>query len=192
MENGQSAPDPADQEAGVTQVLDQLLDGIDTGVLSQRSIEELRALRHQYQEIETGLSFGRRVVQVRLDIVLAELRRRSTGSDDVEPLEDLTEVLARHTRGAGPARIVPDTDLPPFVDVFDREVDELLSAEDLGHLADLDPARLDEAADALERFEQQVSRKRHELHRVIDDVQEEIIGRYRSGSASVDDLLRET
>jgi hypothetical protein len=192
MENRQPAFDPGGQEASVTQLLDQLLDGIDPGVLSQRSLDDLRDLRHRYQEIETGLSFGRRLVQGRLDIVLAELQRRSEGHSGTcaERVGDLPDVLAQHTRGAGPARIIPETDLPDFVDVFGRELDDIVCAEDLVRLGELDTATIGRAVDSLEAFERQLSRKRHELHRVIDDVQEEIIGRYRSGSASVDDLLR--
>jgi hypothetical protein len=192
MENRQPAFDPVGQEASVTQLLDQLLDGIDPGVLSQRSLDDLRDLRHRYQEIETGLSFGRRLVQGRLDIVLAELQRRSEGhpATGAERVGDLPDVLAQHTRGAGPARIVPETDLPDFVDVFGRELDDILCAEDLVRLQELDAATIGQAVDSLEAFERQLSLKRHELHRAIDEVQEEIIGRYRSGSASVDDLLR--
>ena len=192
MEKRQPAFDPGGQEASVTQLLDQLLDGIDPGVLSQRSLDDLRDLRHRYQEVETGLSFGRRLVQGRLDIVLAELQRRSDGLEATcaERVGDLPDVLAQHTRGSGPARIVPETDLPDFVDVFARELDDIVGAEDLVRLDELEMADIGRIVDSLEALERQLSQKRHELHRVIDEVQEEIIGRYRSGSASVDDLLR--
>ncbi|HKY14246.1 MAG TPA: hypothetical protein VJM33_04935, partial [Microthrixaceae bacterium] len=69
------------------------------------------------------------------------------------------------------------------------ELDHLISADELRRLPELDDARIDAAVDRLGELEQQLSRNRAELHRTIDEVQDEIVGRYRSGSASVDDLL---
>jgi len=193
MENGQTAPrDPGSRENDskeqrVRVVLDSLLDDIDPGVLSQRDIAELRVLRDRCQEIETGLSLGRRLVQGRLDIVMAELHRRGHGGGDL--IDQLPEVLAQHTRGGGTPRPIRDTELPAFTDDIAAALDEVLPAESLGHLGDVADADLHTAIDHLRELEQVVSRKRHELHRVIDDLQEEIVGRYRSGAASVDDLL---
>lgn len=177
------------KEQRVRVVLDSLLDDIDPGILSQRDIVELRELRDRCQEVETGLSLGRRLVQGRLDIVIAELDRRA-GDSDVELMERLPEVLAQHTRGAGTPRPVRDSELPAFTDDIAAALDELLPAEQLGRLDEVAAADLDGIVERLRSFERAVSAKRHELHRVIDDLQEEIINRYRSGAASVDDLLR--
>lgn len=179
----------------MTKLLDHLLDGIDPGILSQRDMVELRELRREYQEIETGLSFGRRLVQGRLDIVLAERQRRDGGPTELlgepdELLGRLPDVLAQHSRGGGPRRLIPDVDLPAFIDVFTGELDHLISADELRRLPGLDEARVDEALQRLEELERQLSRKRSELHRIIDEVQDEIVGRYRTGTASVDDLLQ--
>ena len=171
-------------------VLDHLLDDFDPGIISQLDIAELRARRDRCQETETGLSLGRRLAQGRLDIVMAEAQRRGgseQGSADLLTL--LPEVLAQHTRGGGTPRPVRDTELPAFTDDISAALDEILPAEQLPHLDQVDDARLAELIESLREFEQQVSRKRHEVHRIIDDLQEEIIGRYRSGAASVDDLL---
>ena len=171
-------------------VLDHLLDDFEPGIISQLDIGELRARRDRCQETETGLSLGRRLAQGRLDIVMAESQRRAgdaAGSDDLLTL--LPEVLAQHTRGGGTPRPVRDTELPAFTDDISAALDEILPAEQLPHLDDLEAARLAEIIESLREFEQQVSRKRHEVHRIIDDLQEEIVGRYRSGAASVDDLL---
>ena len=180
------------KEHCVTTVLDHLLDDIDPGVLSQRDITELRSLRDRCQEVETGLSLGRRLVQGRLDIVMAELQSRTTTghSNDPQILEWLPEVLAQHTRGGGTPRPMRDTELPDFTDDIDDALDEILPSQQLTHLSDLATADLLATVDELRDFEQSVSRSRHELHRVIDDLQEEIVGRYRSGAATVDDLLR--
>ncbi|MCC6226627.1 MAG: hypothetical protein IT195_09500 [Microthrixaceae bacterium] len=179
---------PTTKEQHVLAVLDSLLDDFDPGIISRRDIVELRALRDRCQEMEAGLSLGRRLAQGRLDIVMAELERRGGGAAGL--IERLPEVLAKHTRGSGPPRPVRDTELPAFTDDIAAALEELLPAEQLGHLDQVDPAELDAVIERLRDFEQEVSRKRHELHRVIDDLQEEIVGRYRSGAASVDDLLR--
>jgi hypothetical protein len=186
----EKSPEPASKERRVKLVLDHLLDDFDPGIISQLDIGELRARRDRCQETETGLSLGRRLAQGRLDIVMAENQRRggdATGSDDLLTL--LPEVLAQHTRGGGTPRPVRDTELPAFTDDISEALDEILPAEQLPHLDAVDDARLGEIIESLREFEQQVSRKRHELHRIIDDLQEEIVGRYRSGAASVDDLL---
>jgi hypothetical protein len=183
---------PSRKEYCVTTVLDHLLDDIDPGILSQRDITELRSLRDRCQEVETGLSLGRRLVQGRLDIVMAELQSRTTTghSADPEVLEWLPEVLAQHTRSGGTPRPIRDTVLPDFTDDIDDALDEILPSEKLTHLSEQATAELLATVDELREFEQAVSRSRHELHRVIDDLQEEIVGRYRSGAATVDDLLR--
>lgn len=179
------------QESPVSALLDHLLDEIDPGVISAQPIDELRSLRDRYQEIETGLSFGRRLAQGRLDIVAAELDRRAEGSTSsvAELLERLPEVLAQHTRGGGVPRPVRDTELPPFTDEVAAEVERILPADTLGHLGERSEAELATVIEELRDLERMVSTKRHEVHRIIDELQEEIVGRYRSGAASVDDLL---
>lgn len=172
-------------------VLDNLLDDIDPGIVSQRDIADLRVLRERCQEIETGLSLGRRLVQGRLDIVMAELERRNGPAplSDSAAMEQLPEVLSRHTRGGGVPRPVRDTELPAFTDDIALALDAMVPAEELPRLSEFETAQLVAAIDSLREFEVHVSQKRHEVHRVIDDLQEEIVGRYRSGAATVDDLL---
>ena len=183
-------PSTSSKERRVMLVLDHLLDDFDPGIISQLDIGELRARRDRCQETETGLSLGRRLAQGRLDIVMAETQRR-VGSDQgsADLLTLLPEVLAQHTRGGGTPRPVRDTELPAFTDDISAALDVILPAEQLSHLDRIDDARLAEISESLREFEQLVSRKRHEIHRIIDDLQEEIVGRYRSGAASVDDLL---
>ncbi len=181
----------AERERYVSTIFDHLLDDIDFGVISQRDIADLRALRDRCQEVETGLSFGRRMVQGRLDIVMAEMERRVGGGDPSvsDLLGRLPELLSRHERSTGLPRPVRDTELPSFTDDLDDALDHILPAERLSHLAEVPGDKLVAAVEELRTFENRVSSKRHEMHRIIDDLQEEIVSRYRSGAASVDDLL---
>ncbi len=164
--------------------------GGDAGIGGLR-LPELRTLRRDAQRDEADLSYVRRLVQGRIDILRAELARRR---DPEAPVEDaavvsrLSEILAdtpsRHR--TSPRHVTLTT---PRGDEFRQ-----LAAENLAEveLSDLD-ARTDEelhtAMGRLVRYEQQVSRRRHELQRTADDGGAEIARRYRDGEAQVDDLL---
>ncbi len=176
----------------VTDLLDHLLDDIDPGIVSQLEITELRAVRDRCQEVESGLSFGRRLVQGRLDIVMLESERRERGGEasSEQLMARLPEVLAQRTRGGGTPRPTRETDLPDFCEDISAAVERIVPATELAELSSISDERLEAVIGELEQFERQVSAKRQELHRVIDDLQEEIVGRYRSGAASVDDLLK--
>jgi len=176
----------------VTDLLDHILDDVETLALPTRSIQELRELRDRCQVIEGGLSYGRRMIQGRLDIVICEVERRSSGGPESldELMERLPAVLSRQTRGNGAPRPVRNAEIPTFTDLLTGEADAILDPTELGHLAEATDVRIDEIIVLLQALENQVSVKRHETHRRIDELQDEIVSRYRSGAASVDDLLR--
>jgi hypothetical protein len=182
----------ATEEPNVTELLDHILDGVEMGALPTRSIHELRELRDRCQSIESGLSYGRRMIQGRLDIVICEVERRSSGGPESldELMARLPAVLSRQTRGNGAPRPVRDAELPTFTNDLTGEADAILDPTELGHLADASNLRIDEIIVQLQALESQVSAKRHETHRRIDELQDEIVSRYRSGAASVDELLR--
>ena len=160
--------------------------------LTGLTTDELRHRRNDLQRTEEALSYVRRVLQGRLDIVLDERRHRAdgTGGRDVSSVvADLPKILAEHLtsggRGALPSLTLPSGE---FDDVL-TEVDHIIDAARLGSIGRLSDAELTEAADALTELEQRVSRHRRVLHTSIDALQEEIIRRYKSGEASVDALL---
>lgn len=185
---GQGPALPAATPAAAATVPEQA--GGDAGFGGLR-LPELRTLRRDAQRDEADLSYVRRLVQGRIDILRAELARRR---DPEAPVEDaavvsrLSEILAdTPSRHRTSARHVTLT--TPRGDEFRQ-----LAAENLAEveLSDLD-ARTDEelhtAMGRLVRYEQQVSRRRHELQRTADDCGAEIARRYRDGEAQVDDLL---
>ena len=180
------------QEPTVITELDELLLAIDLGSISALPMDELRSVRDQLSEIEVGLSFGRRMAQGRLDIVLAEFHSRLEGRADSpqELLGRLPEVLSNQGRGQGFPRPTRDVVIPPFADQILSELEALLHPSDLANIDQLEVDSLDGAAQRISAFERDISVKRSEVHRLVDEVQEEIIGRYRSGSVTVDDLLR--
>lgn len=170
--------------------LDQLITTPAPADLTGCSLAELRAIRDHHQDVENGLSYARRMVQGRLDTVATELqRRRDGGASDDTLLTRLPEALASHSRGPGLPRPMPDLEPPAWADGLLADADAVLPPSALAEPGDVAEDRLAAAAVELGQLEQELSRSRHELHRVIDRVQDELVGRYRNG-APVDDLLR--
>lgn len=168
--------------------LDELITLEEPDDLSSCSIAELRIIREQYQEVESGLSYIRRIVQGRLDTLSMEIERRADAAG-ADLLGRLPEALAAHTRGPGLPRPVRDLEPPPWADDALGALDGLLTPAQLAELGSLEDAALIAAAERTGEIEREVSAQRHEMHRRIDRIQDELIGRYRDG-ATVDDLLQ--
>ena len=168
--------------------LDQLITISEPEDLRRCSLGELREVRDHYQEVETGLSYARRIVQGRLDTLTVELERRAEAGGGGDLIGRLPEALAQHTRGPGLPRPVRDIEPPAWTDDLLVELDEVLSPSQLGALEGLDESEVIGAAAKVGDLERELSSMRNELHRRIDRVQDELVGRYRDG-ATVDDLL---
>lgn len=173
--------------------LQQLLDPGYLGDLQAHPIEVIRRMRAECQEVESGLSLLRRIVQGRLDIVGLELARRAEGGDPAD-LPDLIarlpEVLSDRTRSSGVGRlpqIMAPGELPAELAA---ELDGIATAGQMADLPSLGDDELRSIADALSDFERRVSAHRQALFDRIDPLQAELTRRYRSGEASVDALLQ--
>jgi len=129
---------------------------------SASSVAEIRARRQELQAQEDAISFVRRLVQGRIDLVRDEQRRRASGDDT--PVGSLEERLAGvfgQQHGGGSARPPRETNVPddhPLV----RELDEVCqhySFESMDTLAD---GALAELLNAMEMFEATCSHMRHD------------------------------
>ena len=82
--------------------------------------------------------------------------------------------------------------MAPNISEFDlsAQVDAIVDIDRLSSLPDLDDAEVHALRDDLDRFEQEVSARRRDLHQRIDALQAEITRRYRTGEASVETLLK--
>jgi hypothetical protein len=155
-------------------------------------LPELRALRRDAQRDEADLSYVRRLLQGRIDILRAELARRADPDAPavLEPpvVDRLSEILAdAPSRRSASARHV--TLGTPQSEEFRLLAAEMLADVELSDLAARTDGELYDAMGRLTRYEQQVSRRRQELQRTADDSSAEITRRYREGEAQVDDLL---
>lgn len=162
--------------------------------LPERSLDELRAMRAECQQAETAVSYLRRVVQGRLDIVHGILDRAGSGDTDLsDVVENLSSILGGGPpRPAGfgrlPSQMAPDDETFEAGDLND-EVDAIVDPAHIGDLPRMTPDELEAIADRLTELETRISQQRRSLHERIDTVQAEIVSRYKSGQASPDGLL---
>lgn len=161
-----------DRHARSARVLDPgYLDGVDG-----KSVDELRSMHAECLELETEVSYVRRLAQARIDIVAAELGRRSTGGS----LEDLINALPQILADPGP-RAAPASSRLPLKLAPDEESEwapELEETDTL--LANLPTQSADDLRAAVERLralERDVSDERRALFGVIDRIDQELAAR---------------
>ncbi|MFD5429840.1 AmfC protein [Streptomyces sp. NPDC127084] len=178
--------------------------------LGALGLPELRALRRDSQRDEADLSYVRRLLHGRIDILRAELSRRSEvpvpAPVDPAALAERVPDAGSHT---GPDAAVVDrlsailTDPPsrrgnsarhmtmsaPRGEAYGKLAAEMLAEVELSDLDARTDEELHSAMGRLAGYEQQVSRQRVELQRTVDECSAEIARRYREGEAQVDDLL---
>lgn len=172
--------------------LDRLLDPGYLGDLTDRPLEEIRTMRAECLEVETGLSYLRRMVQGRLDVVGSEQRRRAEGESAAELADligQLPEILSEHRRPGGVGRLSADLETPQPDAALMTELEALAGVSRLSELAGMSDAEVDELAVGLAGLEQEVSGRRKVMFDLIDALQAELARRYRDGEAQVDALL---
>lgn len=171
--------------------LERLLDPAFMEDLPGRSTEDIRLSRTALQEAEVAISFMRRLLQGRLDIVEAERARRGEDSQDTRSLvESLPDILSEGGRTSGNGR------LPTYINPGEQaaalvvELDRVADPGMLTQVPELSDAALDGIVTALTDLEHEVSGRRRALHERLDAINAELVRRYQTGQASVDTLLR--
>jgi hypothetical protein len=170
--------------------IDRVLDpGYVTG-LPELALAEVRARRDDAAQEETDLSFLRRLLHARIDIVRAEQRRRSDGAS-APVVADLARILSAHAVGPATGSGRFQTLEPSRAQAHRRNIEALVSDADLSDVGSLSEEQLNTALQAYSTQETSVSQRRREVQQVMDTFNAEIGARYASGAASVDDLLAE-
>lgn len=156
--------------------------------LGSLELAEVRALREDAEQEETDLSYLRRLLQGRIDIVRAELDRRA-GRADGDLVESLPRILAdeprAEARGLGRHSAVE----PSRLDAHRRRVEALVADVNLDDVRARTDAELEQALATYEAEERSQSDTRRAVQRVVDACSAEIARRYRDGEAEVSDLL---
>lgn len=153
--------------------------------LGDKPLEQLRSMRDECKEAETEISFERRLAQARIDILSAELDRRSGGGDD-DLMSRLPQILATEGRAEGglplPSR-APDFSIPRNADIPRRRIEEIVGEQTLSRLPSLPTEELRGILASLGDHEKSLSSRRKGVQEVMDTVQAEIVRRYVSGEA---------
>ena len=157
--------------------------------------DELRSRRAEAQAEEEAVSYVRRLLQGRLDILRAELiRRTDEGSTDAaDLLGRLAGVLSddavgsRDQLGARATRLrVPDG-----IEGYTQRLDAVLDASALEELEGRTVETLQAFIDRLTDYEHELSQTRKQLFDRIDALRAELAVRYKDGRAVIGDLLAE-
>jgi hypothetical protein len=155
------------------------LDGV-----ADRPIDELRSMHEACLEVETEVSYVRRLAQARIDIVEAELERRKRGGSVGDLVAMLPEILADDSPRAAPAESRLPRHLAPSMDItWKRGLEHLITDATLVNLPTIPPDDLRTTLDQLHELEREVSDRRRGLHRVIDKIEAELAARHKVGRA---------
>lgn len=152
--------------------------------LSDRDLEEVRAMREECLSVETEVSYVRRLAQARIDIVEAELDRRKRGGSIGDLVAALPQILAddqpRHAPATShlPRHLGP----PPMIE-WRRGLESLITDATLVNLPTLSEDELRSTLSQLRQLEDDVSTKRRSLHRVIDAIEADLTERHKVGHA---------
>jgi hypothetical protein len=129
--------------------------------LEGMSLEDVRAMEHECAEIETELSYVRRLAQGRIDIIEAETDRRAAGGSLGDLIAALPKILADDTPR-------PDPETPAAEIDFKRGLERLVSDGTLANLPSLSDVELATTLEQLRALEHEVSENRTALHSVMD------------------------
>jgi hypothetical protein len=164
--------------------LDIILDEAFSADLDSVDIDVLRERRQLANDVENELSYYRRVLHGRLDLLRFEQRRRS-GEEGRSLLEALPEILSDPQPIGDQEQTMRHvvTDLPPLPDVGRRAIDFVLGDDVLTRLDEIDDEGLSDAIDAVAALAGDYSEERHKVQEVADHISSVIAERYRTGQA---------
>ncbi len=161
------------------------------GDLPAKPIADVRAMRDDCRAIEDRVSYLRRIIQGRLDIVSADLRRRAEGGSPLDLgtlVEQLPDILSDKGSTGGPGRL-PSGLIPPDDPDLTVEIDRVAGPDTLGNLPDLSDEIVAELAHSIGELERRASGSRKALFGRIDVLNGELARRYGTGEADVAALL---
>jgi hypothetical protein len=174
--------------AGGNRRIDKVLSEDYLAGLAELPLAEVRSLRDEAGQEETDLSYLRRLLQGRIDIVGAALARLG-GEADGRLVEELPRILAEQSRQ--PARgLGRHQAVEPSNAGSTRRLEEQIASIDVTDVGDRDEASLRALLDDLQQTETRISERRRAVQDVFDAASAEITSRYRSGRADVAEILR--
>lgn len=185
---------PIEPQAGGRRRLDHVLGEGFLDDLPQLPVEELRARRAEAEQEETDLSYARRLLHGRLDLLRAEQeQRRGDGSAaGTGTTEELVATLARTLADPpGPSHGLGRHNLaePSRVGEHRRAAEAAVADPSISDPAGLDDDALAAAVARLDSLADAVGTQRTAVQQAADALVQEIGRRYREGLLTVDDVL---
>lgn len=170
--------------------IDRVLDPAFTADIGEVDVAELRDRRRLLDVLDTELSYYRRVLHGRIDLLDFELRRRA-GTESRSLIEALPEILADPPSGktTNPLDRELSIEAPELAGEGRRDVDRALSDDFLARLPVLGDEELASIRDSLSSTERTISEQRRAVHDAHDLITGELTRRYREGLADADELL---
>ncbi|MGJ7441129.1 RsiG family protein [Aquipuribacter sp. MA13-6] len=184
------------QQTGGRRRIDHVLsDDFLTG-LRDIPVEELRSRRSEAEQEETDLSFARRLLHGRIDLLKAEQEARAagggpgsgTGSGTEELVASLSRTLADPpgpSHGLG-RHVVAE---PSRVGEHRRAAEAAVADPATSDPAGLDDEQLIGAITHLDSLQQEIGEMRSAVQRASDALSAELGRRYREGVLHVEDVL---
>ena len=167
-----------------TERIQRLTDPAYVSALDTRSLDELRDMKAECNEIENALSYLRRLAQARIEILKAESERRARGGSVEDLVKDLPRILSEESGRS----TFTDTRVPP-PDATSIELhwpdgrEALVQDTTLANLPVLPVEELSSTLASLGDFENELSGLRRDMHGVIDALEQEIAARQVAGTA---------
>jgi hypothetical protein len=157
------------------------------GDLTTRPLAEIRTMRAACLQLEEDVSYLRRLVQGRVDIVEAEVHRRAQGDPGglAGLLEALPVALGSHLASDDRRDVphgLPGADDAAVVDELDRSLD----TASVARVPELSDDELADMGERLRNLERDVSDRRRVVFERLDALTAELTRRYRSGEAAVE------
>jgi hypothetical protein len=167
-------------KAGGMRRIDHVLEQGFTDDLASMDTDEVRRRRDLARGEREYLSFLRRLLQGRRDLLRDELDRRKTGGERQPVMERVVSVMSEGTRGPSrgeaPVMPVPEDEIA----MARRRVERLISDAHLSDLEALSDEELGEAVGRIDQEEREVSDARGRVIEVHDVLQEEMKRRLRA------------
>jgi len=152
--------------------------------LGTQSDTSLSDMAEAGRALETEVSYLRRLAQGRIDILVAEQDRRSTGGSIGDLIAALPKILAGNetrppaTTARVPVQLAPEGNLK-----WHDGLEALVSDDTLANLPVLSDTDLAAALSRLREFEGELSGTRRKLHGVIDALELELATRQQAAQS---------
>ena len=163
----------------------EVLDPAFVDAIHELPLEELRRRRDEAVAEREFLSYFRRLLQVREDVLKTERAMRQHGGEQESLMDRLTRVLSEGPRSRGRGEALRVILSQQDMDEAERKANEAVGEAWSLRPESLDDQQLEQALITLEREERAVSELRTAVFRVHDQFQEELKRRFQENPSQI-------